>query len=152
MHLCVINYIEFSVSIPDPTIGCNVKSLSEFLVEHLEKEEDLLRTVLRHKNKIGRTVFHLAALCPQEFHDYLWEYADQLEIFELIDPDIVGNTILHYLVVTQQIKCFAQCNMNLPLNHRRQLLITMRNGQSGKTETGLTCIFNCQKLDHKKKM
>ena len=74
MHLCVINYIEFSVSIPDPTIGCNVKSLSEFLVEHLEKEEDLLRTVLRHKNKIGRTVFLLAALCSyQEFHDYLWE-------------------------------------------------------------------------------
>ena len=81
LHLCVIDYIEFSVSIPDPTIGCNVKSLSEFLVEHLEKEEDLLRTVLRHKNKHGRTVFHLAALCPsQEFHDYLWEYADQLEI------------------------------------------------------------------------
>ena len=54
----------------------------------------------------------------------------------MIDPDIEGNTILHYLVVTQQIKCI----MSLPLNHRRQLLITMRNGQSGKTETGLTCI------------
>ena len=103
------------------------------MLEGIDKE--MLQKLLHCKNFRGLNVFHLAAMCNQSgWHDYLWELTDYVDGNVFTESDIVGNNVIDYLMVTQQINNLGHVLMNCLAPSTRQKCL-----QEKRNHVGLRC-------------
>ena len=110
------------------------KSVTDIL-EALASNRQRLTYVLTHKNKMDQNVFHLSAMhFGRKDHDILLQYRDCVDLKDMTSTDKEGNTAMHHLALTQNIKYFGDYVMNLPWDTRRDQLLSVIS------RPGLTCI------------
>ena len=111
------------------------------MLESIDKE--ILQKLLRCKNLKGRNVFHLAAMCNQSsWHDYLWELTDYVDGNVFTGSDIVGNNVIDYLVVTQQINNLGHVLMNCLAPSTRQKCLQEKRNHAGLRCTDMSSIHS----------
>ena len=106
-------------------------------------DKNKLRDLLLCKNLKARNVFHLAAMCNQSgWHDYLWELTDYVDGNVFTESDIVGNNVIDYLMVTQQINNLGHVLMNCLAPSTRQKCLQEKRNHAGLRCTDMVSIHS----------
>jgi len=101
------------------------------LLEHIEIQckSEIMSSCLQKRNKLKQNILHLAAssLSFERLYDVLVEYIHNVDVTNMMYPDVNGNTPIHYVADRYGTRVFADFMLRLPLP-MRQYIVNYANG------------------------